>query len=80
MHELELDAEKDWGERGKGGNKGWEGWMATLTQWILVWANFPVWTGKPDMVQFMGLQRVGHNLETEQQQQCIKVQNDFIFF
>ena len=25
--------------RGEGGNRGWHGWMALLTQWTLVWAN-----------------------------------------
>ena len=24
---------------GKGGNRGWDGWMASLTQWTWVWAN-----------------------------------------
>ena len=30
-------------------------------------------TGKPGVLQFMGLQRAGHNLTTEQQQQCKKI-------
>ena len=40
------------------------------TQWSWVRANTRrQWrTGKPDMLQSMGLQRVGHNLVTEQQQ------------
>ena len=25
--------------RGKGGNRGWEGWKASLAQWTWVWAN-----------------------------------------
>ena len=25
--------------RGEGGDKGWEGWMASVTQWTRVWAN-----------------------------------------
>ena len=35
------------------------------------WANSKRWwgTGKPGMLQSLGLQRVGHNLATEQQQQ-----------
>ena len=24
---------------GEGGNRGWDGWMASLTQWTWVWAN-----------------------------------------
>ena len=54
---------------GEGGNRGWDGWMASLTQWTWVWANSRrYWrTGKPGMLQSMGLQRVLHNLATEQQ-------------
>ena len=48
---------------------GWDSWMASLTQWTWVWANSGrEWkTGKPDVLQFMGLQRVRHDLATEQQ-------------
>ena len=55
---------------GEGDNRGWGGWMASLTQWIWVWANSgKLWrTGKPGMLQFMGSQRVRHDLVTEQQQ------------
>ena len=24
---------------GKGGERGWDGWMPSLTQWIWIWAN-----------------------------------------
>ena len=55
---------------GEEGNRGWGGWMASLTQWTWVWVNFRrKWrTWKPGMLQFMGLQRVGHDLATELQQ------------
>ena len=33
------DAGKDWGEEEKSGDGGWDGWMASLTQWTWVWAN-----------------------------------------
>ena len=33
------DAGKDWGQEEKEGNRGWGGWMASPTQWTLVWAN-----------------------------------------
>ena len=48
---------------GEGGNRGWDGWMASLTQWIWIWANSGrYWrTGKPGMLQSMGLQRVRHD-------------------
>ena len=61
------------GERlraGEGDDRGWDGWMASLTQWTWVWGNSKRrWgTGKPGVLQSKGLQRVRHNLVTEQQQ------------
>ena len=46
---------------GEGGNRGWDGWMASLTQWTWVWANPRRWwrARKPGMLQSMGSQRVG---------------------
>ena len=43
--------------------RGWDGWMASLTQWTWVWVGSRSWwwTGKPGMLQSMGLQRVGHD-------------------
>ena len=40
---------------GEGGDRGWDGWMASLTQWPWVWPNSGRWwtTGKPGMVQSM---------------------------
>ena len=51
----------------EGGGRGWDGWMASSTQWVWVWVNSRSWwwTGRPGMLQFMGLQRVGHDWETE---------------
>ena len=48
-------------------NRGWDGWMMSLTQWPWVWANFRRWwmTGKPGMLQSMGSKRVGHDWVTE---------------
>ena len=53
--------------RKRGDNRGWDGWMASLTQWIWVWVSSGRWwwTGKPGMLQSMGSQRVGHNWATE---------------
>ena len=55
---------------GEGGDRGWDGWVASLTQWTWVWAISGTWwrTGKTGMLQSMRLQRVGHDLATEQQQ------------
>ena len=57
----------------EGGDRGWDGWMASPTQWTWLWANSERWwrTGKPGMLQSVGLQRVGHDLATEQQQMKI---------
>ena len=68
------DAGKNWGRRGgEADNRGWDSWMALPTQWTWVWANpRRYWrTGKPGVLQSMGLQRVGHNLVTEQQQEIV---------
>ena len=47
----------------KEGDRGWDGWMASLTQWKWVWANSGrYWRmGKPGMLQSTGLQRVRHD-------------------
>ena len=51
------------GAGGEGDNRGWNGWMASLTRWTWVWASSRSWwwTGKPGVLQSMGWQRVGHN-------------------
>ena len=51
---------------GEGDNRGWDGWMASPTQWTWVWVNSRSqwWTGKPVMLQSMWLQRLGHDWET----------------
>ena len=45
---------------GEGDNRGWNGWMVSLTQWAWVWVNSGSWwwTGRPGVLQSMGLQRV----------------------
>ena len=55
------------GAGGQGDDRGWDGWMASLTRWTWVWVNSRSWwwTGRPGVVRFMGLQRVGHDWETE---------------
>ena len=53
--------------RRRGDDGGWDGWMASLTQWIWVWVNSRSWwwTGRLGMLQFLRLQRVGHDWVTE---------------
>ena len=48
-------------------NRGWDRWMASLTQWTWVWVDSGSWwwTGRPGVLQFMGSQRVGHDWCTE---------------
>ena len=43
---------------GEGNDRGWDGWMASPTQWTLVWAGSRSWwwTGRPGMLQSMGSQ------------------------
>ena len=52
---------------GEGGNRGWDGWMASLTQWTWVWVSSGNWwwTGRPGLLQSMGSQRVGHDWVAE---------------
>ena len=52
---------------GAGDDRGWDGWMASPIQWRWVWVNSGSWwwTGKPGVLQPMGLQRVRHDWATE---------------
>ena len=52
---------------GEGDDRGWDGCMASSTQWTWVWVNSGGWwwTGNPDMLKSMGSQRFGHNWVTE---------------
>ena len=52
---------------GKGDDREWDGWMASLIQGTGVWVSSGSWwlTGRPAVLQFMGSQRVGHDWATE---------------
>ena len=54
-------------DRGEGADRGWDGWMASPTWCTWVWASSGSWwwTGKPGMLQSMGLQRVRYDWVTE---------------
>ena len=63
---------KDWcweglGAGGEGDDRGWDGWMASLTWWTWVWVNPGSWswTGRPGMLQPTRWQRVRHDWATE---------------
>ena len=49
---------------GEGDNRGWDGWMASLTPWTWVWvcSRSWWWTGR---LQSMGSQEVGHDWAIE---------------
>ena len=51
----------------EGDDRGWDGWMASPTWWIWVWASSGSWwwTGKPGMLQSMVSQRVRQDWATE---------------
>ena len=55
---------------GEGEDRGWDGWMASPTQWTWVSASSVRWwkTGKLGTLQSMGPQRVRHDWASEQQQ------------
>ena len=48
-------------------DRGWDGWMASPTRWTWVWASSGSWwwTGRPNVLQSMGSQRVRHEWVTE---------------
>ena len=60
-----------WWERLKAGrdgeDRGWDGWIASLTHWTWIWAISKClqWTGKPGVLQSIGSQRVELNWATE---------------
>ena len=63
---------KDWcweglGPGGEKDDRGWDGWMVSLTRWTWVWVDSGSWwwTGRPGLLWFMGLQRVRHKWMTE---------------
>ena len=51
----------------RGDDRGWDGWMASLTQWTWVWVSSRGWwwTGKPGVLQSTRSQRFGHDWVTE---------------
>ena len=52
---------------GEGDDRGWDGWMASLTQWTWFWVDSGCWwsTGRPGVLWFMGLHRVRQSWATE---------------
>ena len=52
---------------GGGVDRGWDGWMASQSQWtwVCVISGSCWWTGRPGVLQSMGSQRVGHDWATK---------------
>ena len=74
------DAGKDWGQEEKGTTED-EMVRWHLTQWTWVWVDSSSWwwTGRPGVLWFMGLQRVGHNRMTELNWTDCRVKNTSAF-
>ena len=53
--------------RREGDERGWDGWMASPTQWTWAWVDSGSWwwTGRPGLLRFTGSQRVRHDWATE---------------
>ena len=51
----------------EGDDRGWDGWMASPTQWTWVWVNSGSWwwTGRPGVLWSAGSQRIGHDWVSE---------------
>ena len=54
-------------EGGEGDDRGYDSWMASLTQriWVRASSRSWRWTGKPGVLQSMGSQRVGYDWANE---------------
>ena len=52
---------------GEGDDRGWDGWMASPTQWTPVWVGSGSWwrTGRHGMLQSMGSQTIRQDWVTE---------------
>ena len=62
----DSDAGRDRGQE-EGDDRGWDGWMASPTWCTWVWVNSGSWwwTGRPGVLLFLWLQRVGHDWATK---------------
>ena len=65
----------------EGDDRGWDGWMASPTQWTWLWVNFGSWwwTGRPGMLQSMESQRAGHDWATELNWTDLKFKTIFVY-
>ena len=54
--------------KGEGGSRGWDGWMASQTQWTWVWAGSRSWWWTGGLACCSPWGHKGHEWATEQQQ------------
>ena len=49
---IDPDAGKGWRPFGEGSGRGWDGWIASQTQWTWIWVNYGRWwrTRKPGVL------------------------------
>ena len=61
---------------GEGDNRGWDGWMASLNQWAWVWASSGSWwwTGRPGVLQSMGVLESKQLSEWTELNLCLKLE------
>ena len=66
-------------DRRKRGYRGHDCWMASLTQWMWVWAILGRWwrIEKPCVLQSMGSHRIRHDWATELNWNGLKLNKDF---
>ena len=52
---------------GEGDDRGWDGWLASPTQWTWVWVDSGSWwwTGRPGVLRYLWSHRVKHDWATE---------------
>ena len=52
---------------GEGDDRGWDGWMASPSQWTWVWVDSGSWwwTGRPGVLRFIESQKVRREWATE---------------
>ena len=59
--------------KGEGGDRGWGGWIASLTQWTWIWATLgDSGTGEPGTLQSMASQRTRHDLAATKQHPSVE--------
>ena len=77
-HWKRLCCWEGFGAGGEGDDRGWDGWMASLTRCTWVWVDSGSWwwTGRPGVLQFMGSQRVGHDSDWTELNICISEVTD----